>query len=433
MNYQVITLFPELFEGFTKSTLISRAIEQNLISLRTLFFRQFAINTQGQVDDSPYGGGGGMVARIEASVSAVEKAKENNPNAKVLLFTPRGRPLTQEFVKQLNTEAREASADSPGFILYCSRYEGVDERFVRGWVDHEISVGDAIYMGGEVPAMAFIEASSRLLPGVLGNEDSIAEESFEMGGIEYPQYTKPREFRGLSVPDVLLSGNHAEIAAWRMQKSVVDTSLRRPDLLSKVSLEERTRKKDAPSVCPPVYVGLLHHPVIDKQGKIITSSITNLDVHDIARSVKTFNLDGYFVVHPSRILRTLIGRVCDHWSSQVGIEYNPNRSEALSTIHAEASIDDAIHTIENIHGKLPRIVITSARPVPRSIQYSDFRKILPAIEEPIFILFGTGWGLHQSILDRADYRLNPIWGPREYNHLSVRAAAAIILDRLFGS
>lgn len=378
-----------------------------------------------------------MVARIEASVAAVEQAKKRNPSAKVILFTPRGRPLSQELVRKLNAEvsidAQKQNSGTPGFILYCSRYEGVDERFAQNWVDYEISVGDAVYMGGEVPAMAFIEASSRLIPGVLGNESSIAEESFELGGIEYPQFTKPREYRGLEVPEVLLSGNHAEIAKWRKEKSIVDTSLRRPDLLSKVDFSRNRESKKSPQKLPPIYVGLIHHPVVDKQGKIITSSITNLDVHDIARSAKTFNLNGYFVIHPSRILRALVSKVCEHWSSSAGLEYNSNRSEALSTIFSESNIDDAVSRIESMHGVLPRIVITSARVVQRSISYSDFRKLLPSIEEPVLILFGTGWGLHQSVLDRADYRLNPIWGPGDYNHLSVRAAAAIILDRLFGS
>ena len=426
MNYHIITLFPELFEGLISSTLVSKAIQKDLISVEVQQFRDFAINTQGQVDDSPYGGGGGMVARVDACVSAIEHAKLKLPNAPVVLFTPRGRPLTQNLVKELNAK----QLNGGGFILFCSRYEGVDERFAKHWVDYEISVGDSVYMGGEVPAMAFLEASSRLIPGVLGNEKSIEEESFELNGLEYPHYTKPRDFRGVQVPEILLSGNHAEIEKWRKEQSIVDTSLRRPDLVSEeLSDSSPSQEKEI----PPIYLGLMHYPVVDKQDRIVTSSITNLDVHDIARSVKTFNLDGFFIIHPSRVLRTLIQRVCDHWASGAGLDYNPNRSEALETITSVSALDDAIRIIEANHGVVPRIVVTSARPGDKMLEYSRFRSLMPAFKEPLLILFGTAWGMDKSIMQRADYRLNPICGPGEYNHLSVRSAVAISLDRLFGS
>jgi len=289
-------------------------------------------------------------------------------------------------------------------------------------------------MGGEVPAMAFLECISRLVPGVLGNEDSIKEESFELDGLEYPQYTKPREFRGYEVPEVLLSGNHGEIAKWRKQQSAVDTIVRRPDLLKEKSQDvEAPLPKGSKKGRPPVYLGLLHYPVVDKHNKTVISSITNLDVHDISRSVKTFGLDGFFVMHPSKILRRLIQKICDHWSHGAGLDYNANRSEALSTVISVAYLEDAIAKIEKQHGRLPRIVMTSAQDGPRSIQYDTFRDALPDIEEPIFILFGTAWGIHQDVVDQAEFRLSPIWGPTEYNHLSVRSAVAIVLDRLFGS
>jgi tRNA (guanine37-N1)-methyltransferase len=248
--------------------------------------------------------------------------------------------------------------------------------------------------------------------------------------LEYPQYTKPREYRGLKVPEVLLSGNHSEIAKWRKQKSIIETSIRRPDLLPKINLNLDQEKL---SCLPPIYLSLIHYPVVDKHNKLVTSSITNLDVHDIARSVKTFNLNGFFVVHPSRVLRALIQKVCDHWSHGAGFEYNPNRSEALAKVISIPSLDDAISMIEKEHGVLPRLVVTSARPGDRMLDYKIFKDLLVNIKEPVLILFGTAWGLDQSVLDKAEYRLNPIWGPGEYNHLSVRSAVAIILDRLFGS
>jgi tRNA (guanine37-N1)-methyltransferase len=356
----------------------------------------------------------------------LKRQKKKDPSAKVILFTPRGIPFTQKHARELVSHAQ---TENSGFILYCSRYEGIDERFAESWVDYEFSIGDAIYMGGEIPAMAFLEATARLVPEVLGNSVSIEEESFEMGGLEYPQYTKPKEFRGKVVPEVLLSGNHAEIAAWRQAKSISDTSKRRPDLLPATVRGKNISSRKR----PPMYLGLIHYPVVDKQGSIITSSITNLDVHDIARSVRTFELDGYFLVHPSKTLRTLIKKVCDHWAGDAGMNYNPNRSEALRFIQSVATFDDMLSSISAQHGVLPKIIVTSARPGDRMVSYDDFKHVIPCIEEPLLILFGTAWGMHQDLIDQADYRLLPIVGPGEYNHLSVRSAVAIILDRLFGS
>ncbi len=427
MKYQIITLFPELFTPFLSHTLISRAQKEARIDVSLSQLRDFAVNTQGQVDDAPYGGGGGMICRIESSVASVEAARKKDPSAKVILFTPRGVPFTQKKARELVDTARESNS---GFILFCSRYEGVDERFVEGWVDYEFSIGDAVYMGGEVPAMAFVEATARLLPDVLGNDESLREESFELGGLEYPHYTRPSEFRSMKVPEVLLGGNHGEIAAWRKKQSLIDTSIRRPDLLKEVL---PSRSVSDAVVRPPMYLALIHHPVVDKQGQVITSSVTNLDVHDIARSVRTFELDGYYVVHPSLALRKLITKICDHWAGEAGLEYNANRSEALKYIQTLPALEDVLTDIVSKHGVLPQIIVTSARPGERIMDYEDFKKLLPQLEAPLLILFGTAWGMHSSIIERAEYRLAPIYGPGEYNHLSVRSAVAIILDRLFGT
>lgn len=429
IKYSIITHFPELFEPFLKSTLLARAVQANKIEVDLVPFRKFAINTHGQVDDAPAGGGGGMLLRPDALVPALEAVRDKNLTSKVVVFTPRGRPLNQKLLREIVKENQQ-------LILLCPRYEGIDERFCESSVDYEISVGDCIYMGGEVPALAFLESSARLVPGVLGNEESIEEESFEMGGLEYPQYTKPRVYRGRHVPETLLSGNHKEIDSYRYAEAVDDTSLRRPDLLPEaldvLSPKLLGRKGLKVSQKPPVYLALIHHPVVDKQGEIITSSVTNLDVHDIARSVRTFNLDGYYIVHPSRTLRRLMEKICLHWSEGRGLEYNPNRSEALAYIKLVAAFDDVLSGIEKEHGVLPRVIATSARPGERTLDYESFRNIIPNIKQPLLFIFGTAWGLHDALVDRAEYRLDPIYGPADYNHLSVRSAVAIILDRLFG-
>ena len=424
IKYSVITHFPELFEPFLKSTLLAKAVQNAKIEVELVPFRKFAINTHGQVDDTPVGGGGGMLLRPEALCAALEEVKDTKIKSKVIVFTPRGRPLNQKLIREI----MPIGDKSLQLVMICPRYEGLDERFCEAHVDYEISVGDCIYMGGEVPALAFLEASARLVPGVLGNEVSTEEESFELGGLEYPQFTKPRVYRGRHVPETLLSGNHKDIGQYRKKEALDDTSLRRPDLLPHALERIPLQSKDK----PPLYLALIHHPVVDKQGEIVTSSVTNLDVHDIARSVRTFDLQGYYIVHPSRTLRRLMEKICLHWSEGRGLEYNPNRSEALAMIRLVASFDDVISSIEKEHGVPPRIVATSARPGERTLDYKSFREIIPNIKQPILFLFGTAWGLHDSLVDRAEYRLDPIYGPADYNHLSVRSAVAIILDRLLG-
>jgi tRNA (guanine37-N1)-methyltransferase len=208
MKIQVITLFPEMFENVLNTSMLWKAQEKNLVEYELISLRGFGLGSRKTVDDTPYGGGDGMVLKPEPLFAAVEHAKQKDPDAQILLMTPRGEIFTQEL-------AREFAATEAGLIIICGRYEGYDER-ITSLVDKQLSIGQYILTGGELPAMVVIDAVSRLVPGVLGGETSAINESFSEGDeIEYPQYTRPEEFRGLKVPDVLLSGNHAEIERWR--------------------------------------------------------------------------------------------------------------------------------------------------------------------------------------------------------------------------
>lgn len=415
MKYQVLTIFPELFQPFLEQGLVSRGVERGLLEVEFTQLRDFAINTHGQIDDTPYGGGSGMVLRPEPAAAAIRKAKAQNPEAKVLLFTPRGVPLSTAMAKELATE-------SQGLILLPYRYEGVDQRIADSFVDYEVSLGDFVLMGGELAAMCVIEATARFVPGVLNNKDSVVEESFSADLLEYPQYTKPSEFEGTKVPEVLLSGNHQAIREWRRQRSVEDTLARRPDMLDSLS-----RLPDV-----ELSVALMHHPVKDKAGDIITSSITNLDVHDIARSARTYGVDPYYIVHPTRALRRLTESICAHWESGFGSSYNPNRSEALRQIKVVPEFNDVLLDIEARTGKTPKLIATSAKPSDRNVSFSQMRALLSRADQPHVLLLGTGWGLADEVMQRADYHLAPVNGYTAYNHLSVRAAAAIMFDRLLG-
>lgn len=210
---QIITLFPEMFEGVLGSSMMWKAQKEGLVEFGIVNLREFGLGPRRQVDDTSYGGGDGMLLRPEPLFEAVEAAKAKDTEAKVLLMTPRGKRWTQ-------AEAREHAAAEPGYILICGRYEGYDERIVS-LVDEQISVGDYVLTGGELPAMTIIDSIVRLIPGVLGGETSAEIESFADGEtLEYPQYTRPAEYRGMKVPEVLLTGNHAEIARWRAENSI---------------------------------------------------------------------------------------------------------------------------------------------------------------------------------------------------------------------
>ena len=213
MRVQIITLFPEMFTGVLGNSMLWKAQEQGAVKYEFINLRDFGLGLRRQVDDTPYGGGDGMLFMIEPLVMAIEQAKTIDPEARVLLPTPRGKLYKQSDAKQL-------AANGRGLIIICPRYEGYDER-VTEWVDESFCIGNYILTGGELPAMIIIDSVVRLLPGVLGGEQSTEIESFQQDDqtVEFPQYTRPETFRGQTVPDVLLGGNHAQIAAWRKSHS----------------------------------------------------------------------------------------------------------------------------------------------------------------------------------------------------------------------
>lgn len=211
-KFQVITLFPDMFSGVFESSMMWKAQKENVASLSTIDLREFGLGPRRQVDDTPYGGGDGMLLMIEPLWNAVKAAKRNDPSAKVLLMTPRG-------VRWQQSLARDYAEKEHGYIFICGRYEGYDERILE-LVDHEVSVGDYVLTGGELPAMTVIDSIVRLMPGVLGGATSAEIESFSDGQtLEFPQYTRPEVFNQMRVPDVLLSGHHAEIEKWRQTNS----------------------------------------------------------------------------------------------------------------------------------------------------------------------------------------------------------------------
>lgn len=213
MKIQIITLFPEMFEGVLGNSMLWKAQDRNIVSYEFINLRDFGLGPRKQVDDTPYGGGDGMLLKVEPLAAAIEQAKKADPDARIVLPSPRGKPYKQ-------SDAKRLAAAATGLIIICPRYEGYDERITQ-WVDESFCIGNYVLTGGELPAMVIIDSVVRLLPGVLGGEKSAEIESFQEDdkNIEFPQYTRPEDFQGMKVPEVLLSGNHAQIEAWRQKHS----------------------------------------------------------------------------------------------------------------------------------------------------------------------------------------------------------------------
>ena len=425
-TYNVLTIFPEMIESVFKQGVISKAIDKGIVSINSVNIRDYAEGRHLVTDDYQYGGGAGLVMKVEPIYEAVSALKEKSDTF-VVLLDPRGKKFDQKAAEHM-----ASNYDNITFI--CGRYEGVDERVRELVVDMELSLGDFILTGGEFAAITVIDSIARLVPGVLGDEASADEESFTTGMLEYPHYTRPVEYKGLSVPEVLMNGNHSEIEKWRMEKAIEITRKNRPDLLNIKELDIETRKK----ICAEqkrglskklkLNVALMHYPMKDKQGDTVATAITNLDLHDISRSCRTYSVENYYVVTPIVAQREIASRVINHWMDGFGSTYNPNRMEAFSHTMLMDSLSEAVLDIEKRHKKRPLIVATTARPDRATITAKHLGVI--SEEQPVLIIFGTGWGFADEVLETADYILEPIEGVGEFNHLSVRSAVAILLDRI---
>jgi len=237
MRFDIITIFPELFGSVFSAGIIRKAIEKGLIEVQVHDLRDYASGKHQQVDDRPFGGDAGMVLKPEPIFRAVEAVRED-ADVPVVLMSPQGRRLDSPLVEKM--------ARSPRQILICGRYDGVDERVVQGLVTDEISIGDYVLSGGELAALVLMDSVARFVPGVVGKAESVEHDSFFRGSLDYPQYTRPREFRGMAVPDILFSGDHAKITEWRRRAALEKTWSRRPDLLdsSRISPDDRNRLEE---------------------------------------------------------------------------------------------------------------------------------------------------------------------------------------------
>ncbi|WP_367564671.1 tRNA (guanosine(37)-N1)-methyltransferase TrmD [Acetomicrobium flavidum] len=413
MRFSIVTAFPEYFDAFLNTSIVGRAVKEGKIEIDIVNLRDYAINSYGQIDDYSYGGGG-MVIRPEPLYNALKSIKSEK--SFVVYTSPQGVVFNQDTV--------EALAAKDHVILICGHYEGIDERFAEKCVDLEISIGDYVLTGGELPAMVIVDAVSRLVPGVVGRGEAVLEDSFYRGMLDHPHYTRPSVWCGLEVPEELVSGDHEKTARWRRRQAVVRTLKRRPDLLARANIR--------PYLSQGVYVMLVHHPVLNKDGKTVTSAVTGLDLHDISRSCMTYGINKFIVVTPLKSQQEMVCKIVNHWE-KASEGLNPMRSEALSLLKAFDSIEDCLAWIEKKEKKKPLTVATTAKKRAGALPVFELKRILLERDLPVCILFGTSWGLADEVFSGVDVVLSPILGGKgDYNHLSVRSAVAILLDRLFG-
>ena len=430
-RFHIVTLFPEFFESPLSTALMGRAREAGIVDCSFHDPRQFSTDKHHRVDDRPYGGGPGMVMQGEPLARALRSIERPG---RMLFMAPGGRPLTQDMVREL---AREDD-----LTIVCGRYEGIDARLLQLFPLEPVSVGDIVLNGGESAAISVIEAVSRLMPGFMGKEESGDDESFSQGLLEYPHYTRPENFEGLTVPEVLQSGDHARIANWRRQESVRATLRMRPEMLNEAPLyrEDVQTLADTPRERPGRNLSfcLVHYPVSLGPKKIGASSLTNLDIHDIARISRSYAMGSFYPVTPLGDQLRVLEEILRHWTRGPGGVGNADRAQALGLVQPATSLEEAVAHMTAQHGTRPRLVASSAvwpakgkasKPESMPMTPRDVRRWCD--QGPVMLCLGTAQGLAPEVLEQCEGTLRPVRF-LGYNHLSVRSAAAILADRILG-
>ena len=430
-RFHIVTLFPEFFESPLSTALMGRAREAGIVDCSFHDPRQFSTDKHRHVDDRPYGGGPGMVMQGEPLARALRSIERPG---RMLFMAPGGRPLTQDMVREL---AREDD-----LTIVCGRYEGIDARLLQLFPLEPVSVGDIVLNGGESAALSVLEAVSRLMPGFMGKEESGDDESFSHGLLEYPHYTRPENFEGLTVPDVLQSGDHERIANWRRQESVRATLRMRPEMLNEAPLyrEDVQTLADTPRERPGRNLSfcLVHYPVSLGPKKIGASSLTNLDIHDIARISRSYAMGSFYPVTPLGDQLRVLEEILRHWTRGPGGVGNADRAQALGLVQPATSLEEAVAHMTAQHGTRPRLVASSAvwpakgkasKPGRMPMTPRDVRRWCD--QGPVMLCLGTAQGLAPEVLEQCEGTLRPVRF-LGYNHLSVRSAAAILADRILG-
>lgn len=430
MKVSILTVFTEPFGPFLSTSLIKKALEKNLVTIDVASFFD-VVAPKERIDAPTFGHGAGMLIRPDVVERAIKAQEEKHGKAFKIFFSPQGQRLDQHMLKKV---AQQIGSDTP-IMLISSRYEGMDARVEQEYADLVVSIGDYVLMSGDLPAMVFLEGLIRYVPGVVGREESVHQDSFTGPFVDHPEFTEPVIWHDKEVPAVIRSGNHAAMQAWRAAQAAQKTIQEHFEWFRTSSMTEE-QKKVGRSCIPPHYVALMHADVLVRRQDDIcegTSSVTSLDIHDIARSARTYGLANYFIVTPLVDQQKIVQRLLDFWQEGPGVDYNQERHEAVSQVQVLATLDACVEHIRQHEGKEPLLIATSARTVqtPNSITFHDQGKVWSQ-NRPVLFVLGTGRGLHESVLKRCDYLLVPVQGFTDFNHLSVRSAAAVIFDRWLG-
>ncbi len=428
MNISIATVFKELYKPFLDTSLIKRAQEKKIIDIDLLSFFE-CVSPKQRIDAPTFGPGAGMLIKPEVVETAVNKLEKKHGPAYKIFFSPQCKKLTQPFLKEI---ARKAQ-DKGHLMLLPARYEGMDARVEKEYADEIVSVGDFVLMGGDIPAMMLLEGMLRFLPGVVGKQESVEQDSFSGPFVDYPEFTEPVIWHDLAVPEIVRSGNHQAIKDWREQQAVKNTVLEHFDWIQASNLSSDQKQAISRDI-PSHYVALMHDEVLigpDKEPG--TTSVMSIDLHDIARSSCTYGIKQFSVVTPLKDQQRVVDHFLSFWQKGDGAEYNKNRYQAINLVRVQSSLDEVIKNIQEKEGVAPIIVATSARKSDKAplITYHD-QGIVWSSQRPVLLLFGTGYGLSDAVLSRADFILGPVCGLTDFNHLSVRSAVAVILDRWLG-
>lgn len=427
MKFNIITLFPEFFATPLETSLLGRARKNGILDYNFINPRDFSADKHRHVDDSPFGGGPGMVMQVAPVADAIKSIPDPG---RILLMSPRGKELDASLARQL--------AANENLTLICGRYEGIDARISEFFPIEEISICPAVLNGGETAALAVIESVSRFIPCFMGKDESALEESFSNGLLEYPQYTRPETFEGKTVPEILLGGNHALIARWRRDASLAATLAMRPELLDSAPMDAEDARVLAS--LPRLRAGrnlsfcLCHHPVRLEKNRIGTSSLTNLDIHDIARISRSYGMGPFYVLTPLEDQLAIMANILSHWRERVDPSEHGDRQRALEHVCAVRDFAELHEAAVKYYGMEPEFLATSAswqrgKKAPVPLAPKAVREICG--QSPVVILLGTARGLDMDSLDIKCRMLRPLRFLNE-NHLSVRSAAAILADRILG-
>jgi len=468
MNFHItiISVFPELHTVFCNTSLSGRAQEAGIVEYSFIRLADCASPKQ-RIDTPACGPGDGMVLRAPIIEKAVQKAEQEHGAGIKIFFSPQGVVLTQKrlrtFVQSIFTfEQNEAVGHSkskecdstcacllrPGqqiasrpftrrthIILVCGRYEGIDVRVEKAYADYLFSIGDYVLMGGDIPAQVFLEAMLRLIPGVVGKASSVDNDSFSGSFLDWPVYGLPAEWHGHKIPEILRSGNHAAIDAWRKDKACCTTLQNRFDWMRRTDVNFAEQEYIAKCI-PAHYAVLMHDQVLVGKTKKEpgVTSVTTIDLHDVARSCATYGIKKFFVVTPLKDQQALLDVFFQFWHTSKGKQYNKNRFEAMSLVEVCSSLAEVQECVAALHSAaVPLKIATSAQfhTETETLSYEQQGRVW-CHARPVLLLFGTGQGLVSEIVAQCDYVLQPVYGMTTYNHLSVRSAVAVVLDRWLG-